>query len=296
MGAVVLGRNGGDLLPLAISGGMLKGIEYQLPVASAQVKSAILLAGLFAEGPTILTEPIPTRDHLERLLKTAGVTIEFSNQLVRLTPPQTGINPLELSLPGDISSAAYFIAAALLLPNSKVIIKQVGLNPRRLGFIRILQRMGGKIEITDQYQASGEPVGTIIAETSELTATEITGNTIPYLVDEIPILAVIATQAKGKTVISGAEELKVKESDRISSMAGELKRMGADITERKDGLIIKGPSRLKGATVDAQGDHRVAMSLGIAGLLAKDKTVIKGADCISESFPQFEKILKQLIK
>lgn len=293
MGAVIMGRAGGKFAPLTISGGSLSAIEYDLPVPSAQVKSAILLAGLYAKGTTRINETIPTRDHTERMLKAMGASLETSGSTVKLGPAEK-LYPLKIDIPGDISSAAYLIAAALLLKKSHVIIKGVGLNPRRLGFIQTVQRMGAKVSITDQMVQNGEPVGVIEVRSSSLTATEISGRTIPYLVDEIPILALLATQAEGTTVIQGAEELRIKESDRLKTVTTELNRLGACIKEKPDGLVIKGPSRLKGATCDSHQDHRIAMTTVIAGLTARGRTVVKDAEWINESFPGFEKVLKRL--
>lgn len=295
MGAVILGRAGGKFAPLTISAGTLSSLEYTLPVPSAQIKSALLMAGLYANGVTRINEPIPSRDHTERMLKIMGVSLETSGSMVKLKPPER-LGPLKIAIPGDISSAAYLIAAVLLLKKSHLTIKGIGLNPRRLGFIHTLQRMGANISIIDQVLQNGEPVGIIEVTSSELTATPkaFGGTTIPYLIDEIPILAVLATQAEGTTVLQDAGELRIKESDRLRTITTELTRLGAHIKETPDGLIIKGPSRLKGVACNSHNDHRIAMSLMIAGLIARGRTVIKNAECINESFPGFERVLKEI--
>ncbi|OGC05090.1 3-phosphoshikimate 1-carboxyvinyltransferase [candidate division WOR-1 bacterium RIFOXYA12_FULL_43_27] len=279
MGAKISGNN--DYPPLKIKGSKLKGIEYKMPIASAQVKSAILLAGLYAEGKTTVIEPVPSRDHTERMLKYFG------------GPPLQGG---EISVPGDLSSAAFFIVAGLIVPNSNLLIRNVGLNPTRTGIIEVIHRMGGNLEIINEQLLSYEPRGDILltVHSSQLTAIEIGGELIPRLIDEIPIIAVLATQANGKTVIRNAKELRVKESDRISTVSQELRKMGADIQETEDGMVITGPVKLNGAVVNSHGDHRVAMSLAIAGLVADGEMIIENTDCIDTSFPGFEELLKKL--
>ncbi|OGB86851.1 3-phosphoshikimate 1-carboxyvinyltransferase [candidate division WOR-1 bacterium RIFCSPLOWO2_02_FULL_46_20] len=284
MGATIEGREEKDQIfaPLKISGGKLSPIKYELPIASAQVKSAILLAGLFAEGETRVIEKVQARDHTERMLAYFGVKNgqEFQGKVV--------------DVPGDLSSAAFFIVAALIAPNSELIIKNVGTNPTRTGIIEVLQRMGAKLEIVDEQVVSGEPRATILVTRSSLRGTNISGEIIPRLIDEIPIIAVAATQAQGITEISGARELRVKESDRLAAISAELGKMGAKIKELDDGMIIEGPTGLKGAKVKSYGDHRVAMSLTIAGLIADGETTIDDTACIETSFPGFEALLRHI--
>ena len=284
MGATIEGREEKDQIfaPLKISGGKLSPIKYELPIASAQVKSAILLAGLFAEGETRVIEKVQARDHTERMLAHFGVKNgqEFQGKVV--------------DVPGDLSSAAFFIVAALIAPNSELIIKNVGTNPTRTGIIEVLQRMGAKLEIVDEQVVSGEPRATILVTRSSLRGTNISGEIIPRLIDEIPIIAVAATQAQGITEISGARELRVKESDRLAAISAELGKMGAKIKELDDGMIIEGPTGLKGAKVKSYGDHRVAMSLTIAGLIADGETTIDDTACIETSFPGFEALLRHI--
>jgi 3-phosphoshikimate 1-carboxyvinyltransferase len=273
--------------PIKIHGGKLKAIEYTLPVASAQVKSAILLAGLFAEGKTVVIEKHPSRDHTERMFEFFGA----SNK---------GFEGKEIDVPGDISSAAFFMVAGLLVPEANLTIHKVGLNPTRTGILDVLHRMGANITVEDEQIISNEPRGTINVQhpTSNIQrpirGIKIDGEIIPRIIDEIPIIAVAATQAEGITEIRGARELRVKESDRIATLAAELRKMGADIKELDDGMLIEGPTKLKGAHVKSYGDHRIAMSLAIAGLAAEGETVIDDTACIETSFPGFEKLLGKI--
>ncbi len=292
MGAII---EGNEYPPLEIIGQKLKGIEYELPVASAQVKSAILLAGLLAEGKTTVIEKYTSRDHTERMLAYFGAASrqEFTGA--------------EVDVPGDISSAAFFMVAASLLPHSSLRLANVGLNPTRTGIIDVLHRMGASIEVENERILSEEPRGEIVirksktprqssgqVENRKLEGIKISGEIIPRLIDEIPIIAVAATQAEGTTEIRGAKELRVKESDRIATLAAELRKMGAKITELDDGMIIEGPTRLKGTTVQSHGDHRIAMALAVAGLVAAGETTIENSDCIETSFPSFEKLLNEI--
>lgn len=293
MGASIEGRvEGSDIYaPLKISGGKLSPIEYELPVASAQVKSAILLAGLFAEGETVVIEKNPSRDHTERMLSYFGAKIRGTKVL-----GLRGFCGADIDIPGDLSSASFFMVAALLVPRSKLLIRDVGLNPTRTGIIDILHRMGANLEVKDEEIISEEPRGNILVRSSELRAIRISGEIIPRLIDEIPIITVAATQAQGITEIRGARELRIKESDRIATISSELKKLGAKIQELPDGMIIEGPTKLKGTTVKSYGDHRVAMAMAIAGLVAEGKVIIEDTACIETSFPGFEKILASIIQ
>lgn len=294
MGADIWGREDGHFAPLSIKGSKLNSFQYTLPVASAQVKSALLLAGLYATGKTAISEPLSTRDHTERMLETMQADIKISPPEVKI---KGGIElrSTDIFIPGDISSAAYFIAAASILRDSQIIIKQVGVNPTRTGIFEILKKMGTKIDILDYQIKSNEPRADLKIEYSELKGIEIKEEMVPLLIDELPLIAVVATQAQGKTLVSGARELRVKESDRIKAIVSELKKMGADIEEEEDGFIINGPTRLQGAVCESYNDHRIAMSLAVAALLAEGKTVIRNSECIDISFPGFEKTLQNLI-
>ena len=294
MGADIWGREDGHFAPLSIKGRKLNFLQYTLPVASAQVKSALLLAGLYTTGETVISEPLPTRDHTERML-------EIMQGDIKISPPEikikggTELRSTDIFIPGDISSAAYFIAAASILRDSQIIVKQVGVNPTRTGVIEILKKMGTKIDILNYQMKSNEPRADLKLEYSELKGIEIKEKMVPFLIDELPLIAVVATQAQGKTLVSGARELRVKESDRIKAIVSELKKMGADIEEEKDGFTVNGPTRLHGAVCESYNDHRIAMSLAVAALLAEGKTVIRNSECIDISFPGFEMTLENLI-
>jgi len=294
MGANIWGRENGQLAPLSIKGRKLNPLYYTLPVASAQVKSALLLAGLYTTGETVISEPLSTRDHTERMLETMQADIKISPPKIKI---KGGIElrSTDIFIPGDISSAAYFIAAASILRDSQIIIKQVGVNPTRTGVIEILKKMGTKIDILNYQIKSNEPRADLKIEYSELKGIEIKEEMVPLLIDELPLIAVVASQAKGKTVVSGAKELRVKETDRIKAIVSELKKMGVDIKEKEDGFIVEGPSKLKGAVCESYNDHRIAMSLAVAALLAEGKTGIRNSECIEISFPGFEKTLQNLI-
>jgi 3-phosphoshikimate 1-carboxyvinyltransferase len=308
MGATVSGRDDGRLPPLTILGGNLHGIEYSLPVASAQVKSAILLAGLYADGPTVIHEPGPARDHTERMLAAMGANIKRQASSVKRQTSKlkvqedstitlwgsTGLSALDIVVPGDISSAAYFIAAACLVPGSEVVIERVGVNPTRTGFLGVLREMGADILLENQREVGDEPVADIVVRAGSLRGTEVKGEQVPRMIDEFPILAVVATQVQGMMVVSDAAELRVKETDRIANIAVELRKLGAHIEERSDGFVVEGPTPLVGAQVNSHGDHRLAMSLAIAGLVAEGETTIEGMECIADSFPGFEEILRAL--
>jgi len=276
--------------PIHISGGDLTGKSHSLPIASAQVKSCLLLAGLLASGSTSVSEPAASRDHTERMLGYFGVDVETdgNRHTVRGDDQPLG---REVTVPADISSAAFFIVAALLLDGSDAILPSVGTNPTRSGALEVLRAMGGQIRLLDERLLGPEPVADVQAGRSRLEGALIRGEIVPRLIDEIPIIAVAATQASGKTTIADASELRVKESDRIAAIVAELGKMGARIDPRPDGMVVDGPTRLRGARVDSHGDHRIAMALAIAGSLADGKTTISGAECIRISFPGFVRLL-----
>ncbi len=283
----------GGNAPLTITGGDLQGIDYTLPVASAQVKSAILLAGLFAQGPTIVREPGPARDHTERMLCAMGAHLSIEGSAITLTPGE-GLIPIDMNTPGDVSSAAFFLVAGCLVPGSEALIEGAGLNPRRTGLLEVLWAMGADIGVENERMMGGEPVGDLLVRWSELRTTEVGGPLVVRMIDEFPALAVAATQAQGETVVRDAQELRMKESDRITAIVGELRKLGAQIEECTDGFVVQGPIPLRGAVVDSHADHRLAMALAVAGLIAEGETVIRGAECIEESFPGFEDTLRGL--
>lgn len=295
MGAHIEGVNGSTLAPLHVHGQPLHGITYTLPVASAQVKSAILLAGLYADGETTVVEKLKTRDHTERMLAAFGVPITTAGERITVTQAHS-LQPTEIRVPGDISSAAFPMAAALLIRGSDVVFHHVGVNPTRTGFIEALERMGARIEVVAEREWGGEPVADLRIQHQQLHGAVIDGALIPRLIDEIPILAVLATQAEGVTEIRNAEELRVKESDRIAVVATELRKMGANIEELPDGLRIRGKTPLRGATVASHHDHRIAMSLYVAGLVADGASIIEGFDAIHISYPEFLDDLHALAK
>ncbi|WP_013321686.1 3-phosphoshikimate 1-carboxyvinyltransferase [Gloeothece verrucosa] len=295
MGAQIWGRKNNSLAPLAVSGQQLKPIHYHSPIASAQVKSCILLAGLSIDGKTTVTEPALSRDHSERMLKAFGADLEIDPQ----THSVSVIGPTRLSgqtviVPGDISSAAFWLVAGSIVPGSELIIENVGINPTRTGILDVLEMMGADLTLLNQREVTGEPVADIQVQYSQLQACTISGDLIPRLIDEIPILAVAAVFAQGTTVIRDAQELRVKESDRLAVMASELNRMGAKITELPDGLEITGGGSLVGAQVDSYTDHRIAMSLAIAALNASYSTTIHRAQAASISYPEFFSTLQQV--
>lgn len=294
MGAEIIARGENRYPPIAIKGKKLQSIKYAMPVASAQVKSAILLAGLYTDGETEIIEPAKSRDHTERILPAFGADIEVEGLRVRIKGG-TELKGAEVHVPGDFSSAAFFIVAALLIRDSDMTIEGVGMNPTRTGLISALKGMGAGFEIFNIRNVSGEPIADIHCKSdAELKAIHITKENIPGLIDEFPILCVAATQASGTTIIRGAEELRVKESDRIKSMATELKKMGAEIEEFEDGLSITGKKELKGAIIESYRDHRIAMALSIAALIADGTTTINGVSSVNISFPGFFEILKRL--
>lgn len=295
MGANITAKEN-NFLPMTISPKEnLKAISYTSPVASAQVKSCILFAGLYADGTTTVTEPIKSRDHSERMFKTFGADISVDGLSVSVKKCN-GLYAQEVTVPCDISSAAFFIVAGLIVPNSNIKILNVNINKTRDGILTVLKSMGADIVLDNVRTVSGEDVADIEIKTSKLNSTSFGKEIVPSLIDEIPIIVLAATQAEGQTVISGAKELKVKESDRIHSVASQLNKMGADIKETDDGFIINGPTKLKGATVDSFDDHRIAMMLSIAGLTAEGETEILNSDCVKISFANFYEVLKKICK
>jgi len=294
MGADIWGRKDGQFAPLSVRGNKLNPLHYTLPVASAQVKTALLLAGLYTTGETVIKEPLPTRDHTEKMLEIMQADLEISPPEIKVMGGKE-LRGTDIFIPGDISSAAYFIAAASILRDSQITIKQVGINPTRTGIIGILNKMGAKIDTLNYQVKSNEPQADLMIEYSKLKGVDIKKENVPFLIDELPLIAVVSTQAQGKTVVSGAKELRVKETDRIKAIVSELKKMGADIEEREDGFTVNGPIRLQGAVCESYNDHRIAMSLAVAALLAEGKTIIKNSECIDISFPGFKKTLQNLI-
>ncbi len=297
MGAQIGGRSEGNFAPLAIQGQVLKGIHYHSPVASAQVKSCILLAGLSATGETLVTEPALSRDHSERMLQAFGAKVE-TDPTSRTVCVRSGGDLVgqAIRVPGDISSAAFWLVAGSIVPEAHVLIQNVGLNPTRTGILEVLTEMGAQITIENQRDIAGEPLGDLRVQSAPLRGTTIGGELIPRLIDEIPILAVAAACASGPTRICDAAELRVKESDRLAAIAKELSKLGVQLTEYPDGLEIQGGHPLQGAEVESYEDHRIAMSLAIAGLRAKGQTVVKGADCVRISYPTFRSTLEALIQ
>ncbi len=292
MGAVIESEKGG-YPPLRIKGSKLMPISYTSPVASAQVKSAILLAGLYCDGVTTVIEPGKSRDHTERMLKASGVDINVKDLEVSVKGI-TSLKPMDITVPGDISSAAFFIVAGLIVPHSEILIKNTGINPTRYGLIDILNLMGADIKLENERVVSGEPVADLYIKHSQLKGIDIEGDLILRAIDEFPILCVAAAKARGKTRITGAKELRVKESDRISSMAAELRKMGVNVEELEDGLIIEGREDLKPSEAISYGDHRIAMSMIIAGLTSLGETTVEDTDCANTSFPGFMDMLESL--
>ncbi|MBV8884590.1 MAG: 3-phosphoshikimate 1-carboxyvinyltransferase, partial [Chroococcidiopsidaceae cyanobacterium CP_BM_RX_35] len=295
MGAQIWGRQGGSLAPLAIQGQMLKPIHYHSPIASAQVKSCILLAALMAEGQTTVTEPALSRDHSERMLKAFGaeLSLEPETYSVTITGPAQ-LSGQKVVVPGDISSAAFWLVAGAIVPGSELLIENVGINPTRTGVLQALSMMGADIQLENQRDVTGESVADLRVRSGSLKGCTIAGDLIPQLIDEIPILTVAAVFAQGKTVIRDAAELRVKESDRITVMATQLNRMGAKVTELPDGLEITGGTALCGTNVDSHTDHRIAMSLAIAALNATGTTTIHGAEAAAISYPDFITTLQRV--
>ena len=294
MGATITGRRGGDLAPIAIQGGALQSVVYESPVASAQIKSCVLLAGLFVDGTTTIKEPMKSRDHSERMLTYLGIPVRVDGCTVQIDGQQP-FDGKPITVPGDISAAAFFLVAASIVPDSEVLLTGIGLNPERTGILDALSAMGADIAILNTREESGEPVGDLRVRATRLTGTTIGPELIPKTIDELPILCVAAALADGETRITGAQELRVKETDRIHAMAIELARIGVVVEEQPDGLVIQGGSTLRGALCQSYGDHRVVMSLAIAGLVAKEPVVIEDVDCVETSFPGFHSKLLDLL-
>ncbi len=295
MGADIKSIRGNGCAPLAIHGRPLHGIHYLSPVASAQVKSAILLAGLYAEGETRVTEAYISRNHSELMLNHFGADVRTEGTTAVIQPAKE-LYGCPVDVPGDISSAAFFMAAGLMVPGSEILIRHVGVNPTRNGMIQVCRAMGGDVTLLNQRDDSGEPAADILVRHSSLHGTEIGGAVIPTLIDELPMLAAMACFAEGETVIRDAAELKVKESNRIEVMVQNLSAMGADVTETEDGMIIRGGKPLHGAVIDSKLDHRIAMTFAVTGLCAEGETEILGAECVKISYPNFYEDLKMLTR
>ena len=293
MGADIKSIRGNDCAPLKICGMPLAGIHYTSKVASAQVKSAILLAGLYADGLTTVTEPQVSRNHTELMLKFFGAELESKETSVTIWPA-TELFGNRIDVPGDISSSVYFVAAGLILPNSEVLIKNVGINPTRAGLIKVCEAMGADLTLLNENHGNAEPTADLLVRTSSLKACTIEGDIIPTLIDELPTIAMMACFAEGTTVIRDAAELKVKESNRIAIMVENLRAMGADVEETEDGMIIHGGKPLHGAVIDSHKDHRIAMTFAVAALAAEGETEIHDADCVNISYPAFYKELERL--
>lgn len=286
MGADITSVHNNGCAPLHIKGAPLKGISYQSPVASAQVKSCVLFAGLYADGKTSVTEPFLSRNHSELMLSSFGASVQTCGTTATIEPEPV-LTAQKVEVPGDISSAAFFIAAGLLIPGSELLIKNVGINPTRDGILRVCRQMGANLELLNTRTQCGEPVADILVKHSELNGTVIEGDLIPTLIDELPVIAVMAACANGETIIRNAEELKVKESNRLEIIVHHLSEMGCDITGTEDGMIIRGGKPLHGAVLDSHLDHRIAMSFAVAGLVADGETEITNANCVNISYPGF---------
>lgn len=294
MGAKIDGREEGKLLPIAIRGGNLTPISYEPPVKSAQVKSGVLLAGLLTEGETAVKEISKTRDHTENMLRAFGADIEVENTLIKIN----GNKPLyacDIEVPGDISSAAFFLVAAAVIKGSKITVKDVGLNQTRTGIIDVMKLMGADIWVEEKRTIGGEPIGNITVQASQPTGAVIEGEIIPRIIDEIPIIALLATQAEGRTIIKNAEELRHKETDRIEAVVTTLSNLGASIEGTEDGMIIEGNAPLHGGVCDSYGDHRIGMMIAIASLLTDEEVELRDVECIAISYPEFFKDLQLLL-
>jgi 3-phosphoshikimate 1-carboxyvinyltransferase len=292
MGAQIASANG--RAPLHITPGQLHGIEYRMNVASAQVKSALLLAGLYANGPTRVYQPGPARDHTERMLAAAGVNIQVDGDWVCLEAGDWQLEAFDLTVPGDISSAAFPLVAAAIVPHSQITVTNIGFNDTRTGILDMLQAMGASFTIANERVTGGEPAVDLTFRFDELHGTTVGGTAVVRGIDEFPIWSVAATQAAGNSIANDAAELRVKEVDRISVLAGELRKMGVDLTEKPDGFTVHGPIRPHGAVVDSHDDHRLGMSLAVAGLVATSPTTIQNAHCVADSFPGFVETMQAL--
>lgn len=293
MGAAVQARRGDTLAPVALRGGHLRGLEYAAPVASAQVKSAILLAGLFADGPSTVTEPAPSRNHTELLLTAMGARLEIEGTRISVTPPER-LAAVSLSVPGDISSAAPWLALGACHPDAELTLEGVNVNPTRTGLLDILRAMGADLTLANPRDAGGEPVADLVIRSSRLHATTVEGALVPRAIDELPLVAILGCFAEGTTIVREARELRVKESDRIRAVVEILGAMGAHIEERDDGFAVNGPAQLRGAAIDARGDHRIGMLAAIAGALADGETVVTN-DAVAVSYRRFWDDLARLV-
>ncbi|MGC8971815.1 MAG: 3-phosphoshikimate 1-carboxyvinyltransferase [bacterium] len=294
MGAEFWARGNNRFPPMAIKGRYpLNPIDYKLPIASAQIKSAIIIAGLLAEGKSRITEPLPSRDHTERLLPAFGAKLEKEGNTVIVYGTQK-LEGQKVYVPGDFSSASFFITAGLIVPDSEITVRDVGLNPGRIGLLDVIKRMGGEVYVYYKEEILNEPVGDVVVRSSYLKGTIVSREEIPILIDEIPLIAVLGAYAEGETVVRGAEELRVKESDRIRSIVTEFRKLGVNIEELPDGFVIYGPSIPNGGTVESYNDHRIAMALAIAGLSARGPISIDNEECVSISFPEFWDIIGRL--
>lgn len=294
MGAAIWGRERDSRAPLVIKGGELHGIRYQLPVASAQVKSAVLLAGLLAQGDTTIEEPALSRDHTERLLRAMGAKIEIEGHRITISPSPEPLPAIDIRIPGDLSSAAFWLVAGAIHPDAEIKVCDAGINPKRTGIIDVLKAMGADLRVENERTESGEPIADICVRSSSLVGVDIAGELIPRLIDEIPVLAVAACCAKGKTVIREAQELRVKETDRIATTVKELSKFGAEIEELPDGMVIHGGKQLRGAECHSRQDHRLAMALGVAALVAEGESLIHAAEAVNFSYPSFWRDLERL--
>ncbi len=293
MGATILGRGGGEYPPLAVSGGNLTGITYDLPISSAQVKSAILLAGMAAGGQTRVSEPAPSRDHTERMMAYLGIPLSREGKYLALEPVET-YRARDIEVVGDISSAAFFIVAALITKDSELILRNVGMNPGRTGIIEALVAMGGSISIENERTISGEPAADLVVRSSELKGIDIGGAIIPRMIDEIPVFCVAAVAASGTTVVRDAGELAVKESNRIKTTCGNLRALGGAAEDNPDGMVIEGTGELTGGRVASFGDHRAAMSAAVAGLVSSRGVTVEDVECVGTSFPTFFDLLESI--
>lgn len=286
MGGRLWGRRGDTLPPVVVRGSELTGIDYTLPVASAQLKSALLLAGLYARGATVIREPRPTRDHTERMLVAQGADLRVEGGSVHLSPGRR-LAALDVQVPGDISSAAFWLVAAAIHPDAEIVVRDVGVNPGRTGVLEVLRRMGADLEVVPRGERGGEPLADLVARSSRLRAVEVGGEIVPRLIDEIPILAVAAACAEGETRFADAAELRVKETDRLAAITAELRKLGVQVEELSDGLIVHGGGGLRGAPCRSYDDHRMAMAMAVAGLVARGETGIEGAEAAVVSYPGF---------
>ncbi|MGH2979152.1 MAG: 3-phosphoshikimate 1-carboxyvinyltransferase [Solirubrobacterales bacterium] len=293
MGATVDCRDGG-LPPIVVEGSDLHGVVYELPVASAQVKSSVLLAGLLAEGDTTVVEPLSTRDHTEIMLRTAGAGVHTEDGRVTVGP-QRGLELGEVDVPGDFSSAAFFIVAATLVPGSELRLRGVGVNPTRTGFLRVLERMGGEVEVDQQASSGGEPAAHIVVRSGRLRGTAVEPEEVPLTIDELPLVALLGAFAEGTTIVRGAQELRRKESDRVTTVVDGLRGLGARIEAAPDGFVVAGGGELQGGTIDARGDHRIAMLGAVAGMVSRAGVEVEGFEAAAVSYPTFADDLRRLV-